>query len=192
MPASTPRGYPYSVNSDPADIPAATEALAKAVDADVQSLYDAAAPRPAAKAWATTPQKVINVVSGTGYSMRFETFQFNTGACVLGGGSSVIPQLPGFWWVMGSLSVPKPSGTVVPTHVGVVLYLNNSSILGRAGVNGTTLAADVSSEVVASAGAYCNGSTDFFTLGFEVAAPSTVPTYTLLTRSLTLIRMTQS
>ena len=60
MVAFTPnRGYPYSTPSDPADIPAAIEALARAVDTDVENLDNAVVQRPIGKASShtTTPQE---------------------------------------------------------------------------------------------------------------------------------------
>lgn len=193
MPAFTPRDYPYSVDSDPARVPAATQAFAEAVDSDVQGLYDSVRLRPAAKAWSTVPHRLVNLVSATDYLLGLDSFQFNaSGAGVLASGTRVIPQFPGFWWVMGTLSVPKPSGAVVPTHVGTSIYFNNFNVISRSSVNGTTLAADVSSEIAVSGGSYCNGTTDFFSMTFDVNAASTVPSYTILTRSLMMIRMTTS
>lgn len=191
MPAFTPRAYPYPVDSDPADVPAATQGLAEAVDGDVQGLYDAVRLRPAAKAWSTVPYKIAPANSGIAYLLPLDSFQFNVSdACVLVNRGRIIPQLPGFWWVMGSISIPKPSGTVVPVGVCVSMFVSGLSVIGRSGVNGTTLAADGSSELVASGGSYFNGTTDFLDLAVEVTASATVPTFTVLTRALTLIRMT--
>lgn len=51
MPAFTPnRNYPYSINSDPADIPEAIQVLAEAIDVDMENLDDAIQQRPFAKA----------------------------------------------------------------------------------------------------------------------------------------------
>ncbi|MYZ35476.1 MULTISPECIES: hypothetical protein [unclassified Streptomyces] len=194
MPANTiNRGYPYSVPSDPADIPQAMEDFATAVDADVQGVYNGVQLRPAAKAIATTQQKYVNTASGSLRGVRFSSFQFNvSGAAVLADfGLRVIPQLPGYWFAMGTISFPKPTGGTPPTSVSTVLLKNDSSVLSRGGLNGFATIADGTVELVASGGEFMNGTTDFFNVSWSPVATATVPTYYIYTRTLTMVRMTQ-
>ncbi|RYJ26490.1 hypothetical protein CU044_3783 [Streptomyces sp. L-9-10] len=206
MPATTPRGYPYPVPTDPADVPQAMQDLASAVDTDVQTVYNGISARPSVKAVGQTVAKYTNVVSGSLRGLPFEYFDFNVGGAVAGNGFSqqnsfkvivqggfyrVIPQKPGFWMAFGAASFPKPAGGVAAIHTAIVLLLNDSTIVSRSGINGNTLAADGTAQLVTSGGALCNGTTDFFNLAWTPTHTSTIPSITVNNRNLTLIRMTQ-
>lgn len=194
MPANTVnRSYPYSIPADPADVPQAMEDFANAVDVDVQSQWDRLTRRPVAKAWSTTPQTFQIITTGApSRTVRFDNFQVNTDNFATLSGGRVTPSLPGFYFVIASVSFGKPSGAVTPTHIATVIVANNTSVVSRSGLNGNTLTADNTSEIVAAGGRFMNGTSDFFTTVFELVAPATVPIYTVYTRSLTLIRMTTS
>ncbi|MFF1957948.1 hypothetical protein ACFVWX_13280 [Streptomyces sp. NPDC058220] len=207
MPATTTRGYPYPVPSDPADVPQAMQDLASAVDTDVQTVYTGISARPAVKAVGAVTSKYTNVTSGSLRGLSFEYFDFNTGAAVAGNGFNqqnslqvafyggfyrVIPQLPGFWMAFGAASFPKPAGGVTPAHTAIVLLHNDSTIISRSGINGNTLAADGTAQLATSGGALCNGTTDFFNLAWTPTHTATIPSITVANRNLTLIRMTQS
>jgi hypothetical protein len=193
MPANTVnRGYPYSIPADPADVPQAMEDFANAVDVDVQSQWDRLTRRPVAKAWSTTPQTFQTVTSGTDFIVNFDNFQVNTDNFATLSGGRVTPTLPGFYFAIATVSFGKPSGAVTPTNISTIMLFNNVSVISRSGVNGTVLAADNTAEIVAAGGQLMNGTSDWLTAAFQVTAPSTVPIFTVYTRSLTIIRMTQS
>ncbi|WP_326811617.1 hypothetical protein [Streptomyces scopuliridis] len=203
MPATTPRGYPYPVPTDPADVPQAMQDLASAVDTDVQTVYNGISARPSVKAVGQTVAKYNNVVSGSLRGLPFEYFDFNVGAAIAGNGFNqqqsivtgsfyrVIPKLPGFWMAFGAASFPKTAGGVAPINTSIVLLLNDSTIVSRSGINGNTLAADGTAQLVTAGGAFCNGTTDFFNLAWTPTHTSTIPSITVNNRNLTLIRMTQ-
>lgn len=193
MPAFTPnRNYPYSVDSDPAEVYTATEDFANAVDVDVQSQYDRVQRRAVAKAWSTTPRKYTTVQTATTYLVNFDGFQVNTDNFATLQGTRVIPTLPGFYFFIATISFGKPTGTVTPTNLSVVALFNSSSVVSRSGLNGTVISADNTAELVCAGGQFMNGTTDYMEVSFAVVTPATVPNMTIYTRSLTLIRMTQS
>ncbi|MFJ2675141.1 hypothetical protein [Streptomyces sp. NPDC087525] len=204
MPATTPRGYPYPVPDDPADVPQAMQDLASAVDTDVQAVYNGLSARPSVKAVGQSTAKYNNVVSGSLRGLPFEYFDFNVGgAAIAGNGFSqqqsaasgsfyrVIPKLPGFWMAFGAASFPKVAGGVAPINTSLVLLLNDSTIVSRSGINGNTLVADGTAQLVTSGGAFCNGTSDFFNLAWTPTHTVTIPSITVNNRNLTLIRMTQ-
>ncbi|MFE4535705.1 hypothetical protein ACFRKB_11560 [Streptomyces scopuliridis] len=193
--------------TDPADVPQAMQDLASAVDTDVQAVYNGISARPSVKAVGQTVAKYNNVVSGSLRGLPFEYFDFNVGGAAIagnGGGQQnavkvtvqggfyrVIPQRPGFWMAFGAASFPKPAGGVAPINTSIVLLLNDSTIVSRSGINGNTLAADGTAQLVTSGGALCNGTTDFFNLAWTPTHTATIPSITVNNRNLTLIRMTQ-
>ncbi|MFJ9029827.1 hypothetical protein ACIRQP_15090 [Streptomyces sp. NPDC102274] len=194
MPATTSRGYPYPVPSDPADVPQALGDLAGAIDGDAQTVYNGISSRPSAKAVGQTTAKYNNVVSGSLRGLPFEYFDFNIGGAAVSDTQfyRVIPKLPGFWMAFGAASFPKPAGGASAIHTAIVLLLNDSQVISRSGINGNTLAADGTAQLVTSGGAFCNGTTDYFNLVWTPTHTSTIPSITVNNRNLTLIRMTQS
>lgn len=163
MVAFTPnRNYPYSTNGDPADIPAALQAFAEAVDTDAEALDTAIVRRPVAKVRQSTlpyqqfpPDVLTNCV--------FDFVEIDTA------GISNLSTLPerltptsaGLWVVWGNITTPEANKRArqlriqkngVDTNARAEFYFD---IAGRR--NALTALGIV----------FMNGTTDFFTMGFE-------------------------
>lgn len=163
MPAFTPnRNYPYSVPGDPADVPAALQALAEAVDTDAEALETAIVRRPVAKVRQTTlPYQVFPPDILT--ECVFDFVEVDTA------GISSLSTLPtrltptsaGLWLVWGNITTPEATMRArdlrlqrngVDTQGRHAFYFN---IAGRR--NAITAAGIV----------FMNGTTDYFTMVFE-------------------------
>jgi hypothetical protein len=119
MPAFTPnRNYPYSINSDPADIPAAIEALARAVDLDVENLDNSILQRPFAKAssHSTTPQAFPSAVVTP---MLYDFVDHDSDALVdlVSAPDRMTVTTTGLWFVWGSVILPNFSYSSKNLHV---------------------------------------------------------------------------
>ena len=199
MPAFTVnRGYPYSVPTDPADVPEALQALAEAVEADLQSIEGSlpSLVRPIARLRGTTPQSIV--FPNTVRDLTFDQMDFNLGGAIPAlnpDNPIIVPQLPGFWFAIGSMTY-QSAGSSTLSEIGV-------RILGGPFPGTTTPLGDQSTHVqpptsdnvrnhAVATGQFCDGSTTVFKLRAYLTRASGTVSYQILDRSLTLFRMTQS
>lgn len=209
MPAFTVnRGYPYSLPTDPADVPAALQSLAEAIDDDVCSLTNSIAGRPASRFRGTgTFDSFTTSLGFTVGTVRvpFDTTDFNTVPATMQsqevGNRLIKPDVPGFYFVLGTVYVPvmTVAGTTVNFMAIQIRKCDASSPL----TNGTRLVGS-SHNVPVSAddrnvrvfsvgtGVFMNGTTDAFSLEFRADTTPDVASYTINERTLTFMRMTQS
>lgn len=198
MPANTSRGYPYSLPTDPADIPGAIQDLAGAVDVDVEARADSIHPRPTFRLSSTSTVRFTTTVPGS-FNNRFLPFEIQdviVGGAILplqGSTTRIVPQLPGFWWFHGSMAIPRAGATQMDM-IGLTMQ-TNSQVLAR---NSTHLApplADVNNLLSVSAGSFFNGTTDYVEL-MGTANPITVgvgqPSMNIIRRYLVGTRMTET
>jgi hypothetical protein len=167
MPATTPRGYPYSLPADPADVPQAIEDLAEAIDPDVQARADSVSPREVFRLSSTT----IVSFSSTFLFTSNQVMPFDVVDANVGGGiaafstptTRIVPRLPGFWWFQGSITFPRASASNRDLY-GVTLRQNGTVTLGRAATHIRPPAGDGSNNITCTAGTYFNGTTDYLEL----------------------------
>lgn len=197
MPANTSRGYPYSIPSDPADVPAATEALARAVDLDVQARDASIHQRAAFRYSSITP---VSFYPGIPFvqnrALPFDYEDLNVGGAVVPFGSQIVqitPQLPGFWWFQASMTFPRSGATFMDT-IGITLQ-TETSVLARNSTHVAPPVSDAGNNISVSAGTYMNGTTDFVQLLGMAHAITPAPGNPLMTvrrRYILGYRMTES
>jgi hypothetical protein len=215
MPALTPnRFYPYSLPGDPADVPAALQALAEAIDADVCALQDGLSGRPVARFRGTgtydspSPTHPVNSPP-TPYTDRvpFDTVDFNTANVTMMssavGQRLIFPEDPGFYFALATVYVPvlTVAGATV-TYMGLQLRrgdaTNPTSLLPapRLGGSGHNVPVDANDRNVRvlslGVGAFMNGTTDAFSVEFRADTTPDVAAYTIGERTITILKMTQS
>lgn len=108
MVAFTPnRGYPYSTTGDPADVAGALEALAEAIDADMQNLDDLIVRRRVALVSSRTSTRQV-FAADTVTEARYDFVDLDTdGISNLGvRPTRLTPTAPGFWFCWGSIENP--------------------------------------------------------------------------------------
>lgn len=197
MPATTSRGYPYSLPADPTDIPAAIEALAEAVDADVQARADSIRPRPAFRLGSTSAVTFPTWTSFTvSKRLPFETQDALVGGAIApvnGAVDRVVPLLPGFWWLQAYMVIPRAGGSLMDM-IGITLQ-TGATVLARNSTHVPPPPSDGTNLLSVSVGAYFNGSTDYVEMmGTAHAATPAVgqPQMTIRNRYLFGMRMTES
>lgn len=84
MPATTPfRGYPYPVPGDPVNVPGDLQALAEAIDDDLEAVSAMIAARPSAQMRSSQAQSVAPLTLSGGTlqlaALRFDSVDFDTG-----------------------------------------------------------------------------------------------------------------
>lgn len=116
MTAFTPnRGYPYPQSTDPADAPAQLQALAEAIDDDLESIETLLGTKPFGMASSNTPQ--ILAAPSTTYTVVYDFQEIDTDDMVnlssTPGGITINTQ--GLYWVYSSIEWPSrtKSGTGV-------------------------------------------------------------------------------
>lgn len=164
MPATTPRGYPYSLPGDPADVPQAIQDLAEAIDPDVQARADSVGPREVFRLSSTTivPFSSTNPFTVTN-PMPFDVVDANVGGAIAAFSTPttrIVPRLPGFWWFQGSITFPRASAANRDLY-GVTVRQNSSVTLARSGTHIRPPAADGSNNLTCTGGTYFNGTTDY-------------------------------
>lgn len=111
MPTPTPnRGYPAPVNSDPADVPGALQALAEAVDTDLATFPEQIRTRPFFRLTASAPQKLAFTTSSR---VLFTDLEENAESALL-----TTPVMPvtevrptaGVWLLTATCSYGPPGG----------------------------------------------------------------------------------
>lgn len=194
MPATTPRGYPYSIPGDPAKVPRALQSLAEAIDTDVQNVAATVAPRPAFRVSSVSTQSISTWTTFTlSRFLPFDTVDFSVGGALgaLGTTTDIVPQLPGFYWVEASITLPREGGTVLDL---MNLRLQNATeTLTSSSVHLPAASADGGQNLQVQTGAYFNGTTDYVRAVLTTHASSSSPgRYSFRGRYLTMTRMTES
>lgn len=194
MPANSPRGYPYSLPTDPAKAPEAIQALAEAVDEDVQAVADTVVPRPAFRVSSVVPLSIGTSTPLTlSRFLTFDTVDFSVGAAMppMGPLTDIIPQLPGFYWVEASITLPRERGTVLDL-MNFRLQTATETLVSSA-VHYPAPASDGGQNLQVQTGAYFNGTTDYVraVLTTHTSTP-TIGRYSFRGRYLSMIRMTES
>lgn len=197
MPAVTPnRGYPYPVAADPVDVPGDIQRLAEAIDADLFALVNAIPFRPAVRLRGTEAVVVVTQVPlNPGQTLSFDIEDFDTGlpytaTVVEDGGLFIRPQLQGFYFVFGTVAVPRPTTGVNRNSLTLALknligttYAQGSSQLQPSASDG------IRTQYVAT-GISFNGTTDGVKLEFSTQLPTPgLDLYTVTERTLMLVRM---
>lgn len=164
MPAFTVnRGYPYSLSTDPADIPGAIEALAEAIDLDAQARYNSVSPRPLAKISArSTTKQLFPASTETRCIFDFVDVD-NAGISNISAfPTRLTPTSPGLWVFFFAIEVPA----LASTSREVFLRLNDVTDVTRYAVH---LNPPTGSVVMMTGGAaaFMNGTTDFMTMTFN-------------------------
>lgn len=197
MPAFTPRGYPYSMPSDPADVPQAIQDLAEAIDPDVQARADAIHARPAFRLSSTSPVIFSTRVAGL-YSRQLpfenqDALVMGAIAPIQGTTGRIVPLLPGFWWFHASWSFPR-TGASLMNFLGISLQ-TGTQVLARNSTHIPPPVSDGANNMAVSAGTYFNGTTDYIeligTTNTITPAPSN-PMLTVRNRYLFGMRMRES
>lgn len=198
MPATTPRGYPYSIPSDPADVPTAIQNLAEAIDVDVQAREESIHPRPAFR---LTGTESVTYASGgpvsKSFAQPFNTQDAMVGAAidpVTGSVTRIIPRLPGFWWIHGSITWPRAGSAGLIRTFGITLQ-TGAGILARNCSHIMPPAGDGSNNISVVTGQYFNGTTDYIEMIGTAIYTASVPggqSMVIRRRYLTAMRMTES
>jgi hypothetical protein len=200
MPAFTAnRGYPYSIGTDPADVPEAMQALAEAVEADLQTVAGSipSLVRPMARLRGTTPVTLNS--AETFKDLRFDSIDFNLGGALSPAHNPdnfvIAPQLPGFWFAKGFVTY-QSAGSSTLNEIGLILRGGNQggATLPLSDQNTHVqppLSDSVRNHHVAG-GQLCDGSLIAFRLRAYLNRASGTASYTFLDRSITIFRMTQS
>lgn len=215
MVAFTPnRLYPYSTPSDPADVPAALQTLAEAIDADVCALQDGLDGRPVARFRGTGPFGSISPthpVNGppTPFTDRipFNVTDFNTANVIMTsaevGDRLLFPDDPGFYFILVTVYVPPltVSGATV-SYMGLQIrrgdFTNPTSLVTAPRLGGTSHnvpvdANDRNMRVMSlGVGCFMNGTTDAFSIEFRADTTPDVAEYVIADRTATILKMTQS
>lgn len=208
MPAFTPnRAYPYSLPTDPADVPGALEALAEAIDDDVCALIASVTGRPTSRFRGTgTFDSFTTSLGSTAATVRvpFDTTDFNTVPATLqsqeAGNRLIRPDVPGLYAVVGTLNVPVMTLSTTVNIMNLEIRRCDASLPTNTGtlLAGSTFAFPVNSfdenvrNMAVGTAAFMNGTTDAFSLEFFADTTPDVASYTVAERSLTMLRMTQS
>jgi len=195
MPAFTAlRGYPYSVPTDPTDVAGDIQALAEAVDTDLQALQAIVGPRPMARVRGVTSVTTEGATADFA-DLPMELIDFNVGGAIapLTSGKVQI-LLPGMWMVVSTYIYMQPAGPNVAS-IGVDLMdtaANNE--IGRSSTHlfpaGTEFQRNMD---VSGMKQVVPGLSDTLHLRAETrrfAAASTAVTFR--DRTMTLLRMTES
>lgn len=200
MPGTTPnRLYPYPVPADPTDIPGDIQRLAEAVDADLCDLTANIPVRPAMRlrgtdAIAASTFDPLN----TGEELPFDTIDFNTGIFFTVATGTVVnegfvwaikPQQAGFYHVIGTVAIPRPTTGTSRNRIEVQI-LKNSVPIVRNSNHLQPSASDGIRTGSARTGIHMNGTTDALSLKFSSSvAAGGLDVYTVTERTLTIVRM---
>lgn len=208
MPAFTAnRGYPYSVPTDPADVPAALQALAEAIDDDVCALTASVTGRPSSRFRGTGTFASLTTSLGSTVGTRrlpFDTIDFNDVPCTMQsmevGFRLIKPDVPGFYAVVGTVDVPVLTLAATIAQMRVEVRRCSTAAPGADGtvLGGSTFhfAVDAADRNVrrfsVGTGSFMNGTTDAFSVEFFADTTPDVPEYIINERTLTVLRMTTS
>ncbi|MEU2510358.1 hypothetical protein ABZ621_37510 [Streptomyces sp. NPDC007863] len=188
------RGYPYSVPTDPTDVAGDIQALAEAIDADVQTLQSIVGPRPMARVRGITP--VTMVGSGGTADTRelpLELIDFNVGGAIAPLTSGRVRMLlPGMWMAVGTFIYSLPSGANI-AYVGAALVDEANIAIGEVNTHLLPAVPETQRNMDVSGMTLINpGLNDTLFLRAEVRRFSGGAGETFRDRTLLLMRMTES
>ena len=194
MPAFTPnRAYPYSLPTDNNDVAGAIEALATAVDTDVQALQALVGPRPMARVRGVTPVTHEGAASVFG-DLYFELIDFNIGGAIapLTSGRPQI-LLPGMWLVVATFSYLAPNGANVVQVGANLIQQQTNTELGRVNTHLFPSGSEIQRNMDVSGMTFIDPAIDgTLWLQSEVRRASGSTSQTFLVRSMTMLRMTEA
>lgn len=169
MPAFTPnRGYPYPVAGDPGDVPAAIEALAEAVDLDMQALTSSLGQRPMVKVASRTAKQTFPPRTNTEVSFDFVDIDTHGAANLSSQPTRLVPKLAGWWYCWVAVT---PSNQSFGTSRQLQLRRNLTEAI--AWNSPAYFAQSPTLHVTHAAGmAFMNGSTDNFSAVLNPAGAS--------------------
>lgn len=193
MVAFTPnRGYPYSQPADPVDIPGDLQRLAEAVDTDVAALTANIPLRPAIRFRGTDAIAAVTFTPlNPGEELPFDFVSFDTGLpyAISGDHITIRPQLPGYYYAVATISIPRPTtgtsrnGLTVRIKKNTITFTQNTNHLQPSASDGIRTGS-------ARAGIHMNGTTDALVVEFASTLPTpALDQYTVTERTLTLVRM---
>jgi hypothetical protein len=215
MVAFTPnRAYPYATPTDPADVPAALQALAEAIDDDVCALQNGLVGRPVARFRGTGPFASASPTHPfnsppTPYADRipFNVVDFNTANVTMFptdvGQRLIFPEDPGFYFALATVLVP-PLTVAGATVVNLGLQIrrgdatNPTSLVTAPRLAGINNPANVSFDdrnmrlMSLGTGAFMNGTTDAFSVEWRADTTPDVSEYVISDRTITILKMTTS
>lgn len=121
MGATANRLYPYPDPGDPADMPGALQALAEAVDIDVQALVNSMTPVPLCVVSGDDAQTTVPGFAG---NLSYDTVNFDSDniADLGSDNAGVTPPTAGLYFVHGSARVPD-----VTTRLNMILRVGPGS-----------------------------------------------------------------
>jgi hypothetical protein len=188
MPGTTPnRGYPYSLPADPFDVPAAIEALARAVDTDMQDLMDATVRRPFAKVSATSPTPQIfpaDVVTAA----RFDFVDVDSDGMtnLAQQPTRITPTSAGLYFIWGSIVRSDFSGSAGATDWYI---FQNETALDRTNFHNSP-GHSSSTQITIGSMAFADGVDDYFSVRFE--PDRGIDDYRILQRQMAVFRLTNT
>lgn len=211
MPAFTAnRGYPYSLSTDPFDVPGAMRSLAEAIDDDVCALTNSVVGRPVSRFRgtadyiSTSPSLDLSISPATRFRVPFDLVDFNTANVTMQsqafGNRLLFPEDPGFYFVIGIQYVPVLTLTTTVEFIALEIRKCNvtTPLVQGTRIDGVAsripVAADDRNARAMSVGgaAFMNGTTDAFSLEWRADTTPDVAQYVINERSLTILKMTQS
>lgn len=194
MPATTPRGYPYSLPADQTDVPGAIQDLAEAIDVDAQAVADTVGPREAFRVSGLTTLSLTTAMPFTvGRTLTFENVDFNVGDAMppMGPLTDIVPQLPGFYWIEASLTLPRERSTLLDL-MNLRLQTATETLVSTA-VHYAAASSDGGQNIQVQTGAYFNGTTDYVRAMLTIHATTpVVGNFRFRGRYLSMMRMTES
>lgn len=214
MPALTPnRFYPYSIPTDPTDIPGALQSLAEAIDDDVCVLTNQVMGRPVAQfrgtaSFITPSTSLVDIAIPpfpAFFRVPFDTVDFDTIGCTMQSmepeNRLIRPNVPGFY--MAVVTIYVPTITLAGVNVDFMdtqIHRGNSATpalattrLSGASHNIGAGPDDRNVRILTDGGTgFFNGTTDSFAVEFRADTTPNVAGYEISTRTLTILRMTQS
>ena len=200
MPGATPnRAYPYPVPADTTSIPGDIQSLAEAIDADLCTLTASIPVRPALRIRGTDPVVCSTFLPlNTGEELPFDTVDFNTGIPFFASTFTVVnegvqwqirPQLAGFYHVIGTVAIPRPT-TGTSRNMLAVSILKNHLVVAKNSNHLQPSASDGIRTGSSRIGIHMNGTTDSMSLMFSSSvAAGGLDAYTVTERTLTIVRM---
>lgn len=166
MVAFTPnRGYPYSTPTDPADIPAAIQSLAEAIDLDMQALDDSITGRPLAQVSWSAPVGTYQLFPAnqtTECEFNFVEADNADISDLSAQPSRLTPTSAGLWLVWGSIGVPNGAGTL-GTSIRDIFIRMNGIDLTRSGYESMDPTSAIRGMTLAGM-AVMDGVDDYFTM----------------------------
>lgn len=165
MPGTTPRGYPYSLPADPANVPGAIQDLAEVIDQDAQDVAGLVRPRDGFHLSGLDQVRVSTAnLFTTSRPWPFSIINFDVGntAPALGPITQVVPRKPGFYWIEASITVPREGSTAFDL-IAVSLQTATETLV-KSAIHVPPPASDGLNNIEVQTGAFFNGTTDYVEL----------------------------